>query len=114
MSGRILNIGSINIDYVYRVPHFVQPGETLASQSFASGLGGKGANQSVAIASAGGQVTHLGKVGSADTWAIEQLSQAGVDTSLIETSNGASVTRSFRLMTNAKMPSFCMQVQITN
>lgn len=90
MSGRILNIGSINIDYVYRVPHFVQPGETLASQSFASGLGGKGANQSVAIASAGSQVTHLGKVSSADAWAIEQLSQAGVDTSLIETTTGAS------------------------
>ena len=90
MSGLIINIGSINIDYVYRVPHFVQPGETLASETFSSGLGGKGANQSVAIAAAGGQVKHIGKLGSTDNWAIDQLRQAGVDTSLIETTSGAS------------------------
>ncbi|GGZ96990.1 ribokinase [Arenicella chitinivorans] len=90
MSDLIINIGSINIDYVYRVPHFVQPGETLASETFTSGLGGKGANQSVAIAAAGGRVKHIGKVGSTDGWAIEQLNQAGVDTSLIETTSGAS------------------------
>ena len=57
---QILNFGSINIDHVYRVPHFVQPGETLASASLSTVLGGKGANQSVALAKAGANVLHLG------------------------------------------------------
>lgn len=34
MPAKILSYGSLNIDYVYRVPHLVQPGETLASISF--------------------------------------------------------------------------------
>ena len=39
---KILNIGSINIDHVYRVPHFVQPGETLHALSLTNFPGGKG------------------------------------------------------------------------
>jgi hypothetical protein len=42
----IINFGSINIDHVYQVEHFVQPGETLASTHYQTLLGGKGANQS--------------------------------------------------------------------
>ena len=49
----ILNIGSLNLDLVYQVPHFVQPGETLPSLSFHTFCGGKGLNQSVAAARAG-------------------------------------------------------------
>ena len=45
----VINIGSINLDHVYRVPHLVQPGETLAAQQYQMGLGGKGLNQSVAL-----------------------------------------------------------------
>ena len=52
---KVVNYGSINIDHVYRVPHFVQAGETLNAQNLISGLGGKGANQSVAPVS----YTHL-------------------------------------------------------
>ena len=49
----IWNLGSINIDMVYALPHMPQPGETLAATSFEQGLGGKGANMSVAAARAG-------------------------------------------------------------
>ncbi|MDR5905901.1 ribokinase [Franzmannia qiaohouensis] len=72
------NFGSINIDHVYRVPHLVRPGETLASRSFQQVLGGKGANQSLAMARAGGRIEHWGRLGQADAWALQILSQAGV------------------------------------
>lgn len=90
MTKTIINIGSINIDYVYRVSHFVQPGETLASQSLTKGLGGKGANQSVAIAAAGGLVHHVGCVSTSDQWAIDQLRTANVNVDGIDVSNQAS------------------------
>ena len=78
---KILNIGSINIDHVYRVPHFVQPGETLHAFSLADFPGGKGLNQSVALARAGGQVYHAGLVGPDGTAMVETLRAAGVDVS---------------------------------
>jgi len=55
---RILNFGSLNIDYVYSVPHFVRPGETLASSNYQIFAGGKGLNQSIALAKAGAKVYH--------------------------------------------------------
>ncbi|WP_404983963.1 ribokinase [Cobetia marina] len=86
----LYNYGSINIDHVYRVPHLVRPGETLASHSFRQVLGGKGANQSLALARAGGDVTHWGRLGNADRWALEPLESAGVITSQVELSASAS------------------------
>ena len=80
----LYNYGSINIDHVYRVPHLVRPGETLASHGYRQVLGGKGANQSLAVARAGGNVTHWGRLGRADRWVLETLSAAGVDTASIE------------------------------
>jgi len=74
----IFNLGSINIDHVYRVPHFPKPGETLLSDSYIKGLGGKGANQSIAIARAGGQVAHIGAIGEDALWARDILAEAGV------------------------------------
>ena len=59
----ILNFGSINYDRVYHVQTFVQPGETVPVMNFEIGFGGKGFNQSAAIARAGGTVTHVGVVG---------------------------------------------------
>lgn len=50
---RVVNFGSLNIDYVYRVDHFVQPGETMSAQSLQIQCGGKGLNQSVALARPG-------------------------------------------------------------
>ena len=79
----IYNLGSINIDHIYNVPHFPLPGETLLSTSYIKGLGGKGANQSIAIARAGGQVAHIGAIGADALWALEQLREAGADVSAI-------------------------------
>ena len=86
----VINIGSINIDYVHRVPHFPQAGETLRNLSYAAGLGGKGANQSIALALAGGQVAHVGRVGEDGLWAKAKLTEAGVNTNNVVTDEGAS------------------------
>ncbi len=81
----ILNLGSINIDHVYAVPHLPVPGETLASTGLVTGLGGKGANQSVAVARAGGAVWHLGAVGGDGDWCVERLAEEGVETAFVAT-----------------------------
>lgn len=60
----ILNFGSVNIDFTYRVPHFVRPGETLSAHTVTRNAGGKGFNQSVALAKAGCTVYHAGHIGS--------------------------------------------------
>ena len=57
---KVLNFGSLNLDYVYTVDHFVRPGETLSSRSRTVKAGGKGLNQSVALARAGARVSHAG------------------------------------------------------
>ncbi|MCK0126804.1 ribokinase [Gelidibacter sp. F2691] len=77
----IFNFGSINIDNFYRVPHMPAPGETLSAQEYSVGLGGKGANQSVAVARAGSNVRHIGAVGPEGGWCVEALKEAGVDVS---------------------------------
>lgn len=71
--------GSINIDHVYQVPHWAQPGETLASTDYRRVLGGKGANQSIALARAGAHVSHIGRLGVGDEWAKVEMVGAGVD-----------------------------------
>lgn len=76
---RILNFGSVNIDHVYQVPHFVRPGETLSSTRYDRFAGGKGFNQSVALARAGAQVHHAGKVGSDGEWLRHLLARDGAD-----------------------------------
>ena len=60
---RVLNIGSMNLDYVYNVDHIVQPGETEATGDMNIFLGGKGMNQSVALAKAGADIWHGGMIG---------------------------------------------------
>jgi ribokinase len=81
----VYNLGSINADLFYRVPHLLAPGETLAATWHSRGLGGKGANMSVACARAAARVMHVGAVGSDGRWAVERLLEYGVDTrSIIE------------------------------
>ncbi|MHA1481769.1 MAG: ribokinase [Candidatus Thorarchaeota archaeon] len=82
---KIINFGSLNIDHVYQVEHFVQPGETLASLGYQMHCGGKGLNQSIALARAGANVFHAGKIGRGGEHLLTKLSDAGVDTSLITT-----------------------------
>ena len=76
---KLLNFGSLNIDYTYRVDRFVQPGETKAGQSLRIGAGGKGLNQSVALAMAGAQVYHAGLLGSGADFLRKTLVDSGVD-----------------------------------
>ena len=75
----IINFGSINIDHVYQVDHFVQPGETLASTGYQQLLGGKGANQSIALAQAGADVCHVGSIHENDAAFKQALIKKGVD-----------------------------------
>lgn len=77
---KILNFGSLNLDHVYQVDHFVAAGETEHSSGYAQHLGGKGLNQSVALARAGAQVWHAGCVGHDGAKLTDYLMQAGVHT----------------------------------
>ncbi len=76
----IWNLGSINIDNFYEVPHLPAPGETLAAVSYGFGLGGKGANMSVAAARAAARVSHIGAIGAGGRWTRDRLMEYGVDT----------------------------------
>ena len=84
---RILNFGSLNIDYVYRVAGIVRPGETISSKSFDIFAGGKGANQSLALAKAGANISHAGKIGAEGKWMADRLADAGVETGNIMVSD---------------------------
>lgn len=75
----IYNLGSINIDHFYSVPRLPAPGETLAATAYSTGLGGKGANQSVAAALAGSDVIHIGAVGRDGAPTVARLRDFGVD-----------------------------------
>lgn len=77
---RVLNFGSLNLDYVYNVDHFVRPGETLAASSRSVKAGGKGLNQSVALARAGVPVCHAGCLGAGGEMLKSMLETNGVDT----------------------------------
>lgn len=84
---RILNYGSLNLDYVYDVNHFVQVGETLGSTGMKIFCGGKGFNQSLAICKSGQEVWHAGAIGENDgTMLVESLLQNGVHSNLLTTS----------------------------
>lgn len=83
----VFNLGSINIDLVYTMPHFPLPGETLAATGFQRLPGGKGANQSVALAAAGAEVFHIGALHGDDEWLADDLRGKGVDLSHLQVSN---------------------------
>lgn len=87
---KILNYGSINLDHVYQVPHAVQPGETLLAGSLSLFCGGKGLNQSVALAKAGAEVYHAGIVGDDGEMLLDALRDAGVNTDYIRRAPGGS------------------------
>lgn len=77
---KVLTYGSANLDYVYQVPHFVGAGETLSSRSRQVHWGGKGLNQSIALARAGAQVWHAGAIGPDGEPLRAVLEENGVDT----------------------------------
>jgi sugar/nucleoside kinase (ribokinase family) len=82
----IFNLGSINIDLIYKVPHFPTAGETLTTRSFMRALGGKGANQSIALAAAGASVFHIGAANPDDSWLFDEMRASGVDITYVQES----------------------------
>lgn len=81
---KILSFGSLNLDQVYQVPHFIRPGETMAAVERNTFCGGKGLNQSIALARAGAEVYHAGAVGQTDGgMLVDALEHSGVDCKLV-------------------------------
>ena len=80
---KALNYGSLNIDFVYNVEHFVRSGETISSQNMAIFAGGKGLNQSVALAKSGIDTWHAGCIGENGEFLADILQKSGAHTELI-------------------------------
>ena len=87
---KVLNFGSLNYDYVYNVDHMVCPGETLASERMQTFLGGKGLNQSIALAKAGVPVYHAGLIGEEGQLFLAECGKYGVDTAYVREIEGKS------------------------
>ncbi|NLI20459.1 MAG: ribokinase [Clostridiales bacterium] len=87
---KILNYGSMNIDRVYSVAHTVMPGETILAEGMTVYCGGKGLNQSIAIAKAGGDIYHAGVLGEDGDLLLEALTRHRVDTRYVRRVAGAS------------------------
>lgn len=85
---KVLNFGSLNIDYVYSLDHFVQKGETISSDALHIFPGGKGLNQSVALGRAGVSVSHAGAVGKDGDFLLELLKESCVETKYIQVLEG--------------------------
>lgn len=80
---KVLNFGSLNLDYVYQVESILIPGETQASKSRNIFCGGKGLNQSIALAKAGIPVYHAGMIGDGGEVLLETCRANGVNTEFI-------------------------------
>lgn len=77
----IHNAGSLNIDDVFRTTHIVRPGETIPSRTLDRYPGGKGLNQSTALARAGAPTRHIGRIGEDGIFLRDGLSSDGADVS---------------------------------
>ncbi len=90
MSNKLTVLGSINADHVISVPHFAKPGETLTGYGYHINYGGKGANQAVAAARLGAQVSLIGCIGDDDIG--REIKRAfekdGIDTQAIVSVSG--------------------------
>ncbi|HHO55875.1 MAG TPA: ribokinase [Trueperaceae bacterium] len=92
MTNKILVIGSINMDLVVKVERMPKAGDTVLGTDVENFAGGKGANQAVAAAKAGGSVSMMAKLGN-DAYGKElllDLEDVGIDTGLVETEIGSS------------------------
>ena len=87
---KILVFGSLNIDHTYQVPHLVRPGETLASTHYQKNEGGKGFNQTVALAKAGQEVYFAGAIGQDGLFLKEYLEALGVHVEHLRTLDAAT------------------------
>ena len=85
---KVLNFGSLNVDYVYQVDHMLREGETQASSGMEIFLGGKGFNQSCALAKAGVEVYHAGIIGDDGGAFIPVCDEYGINSKYIKTMEG--------------------------
>ncbi|WWR15773.1 ribokinase [Lachnospiraceae bacterium JLR.KK008] len=99
---RVLNFGSLNYDYVYKVDHAVLPGETLSSFGMETFLGGKGLNQSISLARAGVPVYHAGMIGEDGQQFLDTCRKSNVDTTFIRQIPGKSGHTIIQLDKNAQ------------
>lgn len=81
---KVLVFGSLNIDHVYQVPHFLRPGETLPSAAYSRNAGGKGLNQAIALAKAGMDTAFAGAIGQDGLFLRQLLADSGVDTTRLQ------------------------------
>lgn len=90
----ILVVGSLNADLVVRAPRFPQPGETITGDDLQIIPGGKGANQAVAAARLGANVSMLGRVGkdSFGDFLLNNLKSNHVDTQLVQRDDSSTGT----------------------
>lgn len=87
---QIFVIGSLNIDDVYHVPHFVQPGESVKTIDYQIFPGGRGLNQAIAVARARGEAHLGGSLGPDGLWLRELAEKEGIDTSRLHLSESPS------------------------
>lgn len=84
MTVKILNFGSLNIDHVYHVDEFVTPGETKLTKNLTKFAGGKGNNQSIALAKAGAKVYHAGAIGADGQFLLDNLIKENINIDYID------------------------------
>jgi ribokinase len=89
MAPRITVVGSANVDLVARCERLPRPGETITDATFARIPGGKGANQAVAAARLGAEVSFVGRIGT-DDLVLRSLEREGVETSGVRRDDGES------------------------
>ena len=109
---KVLNFGSLNLDYVYQVESILIPGETQASKSRQTFCGGKGLNQSIALAKAGIPVYHAGLIGEGGEQLLEVCRENGVIQSLLNRFRDYAVIRSFRSIEMVRTVSFFLEAPI--
>jgi ribokinase len=90
-AGRVVVVGSVNLDTVLHCEHLPGPGETVFAGAMSAGFGGKGANQAVAAARLGARVVLVAAVGTDDAGAaaLADLAAEGVDTDGVAVVAGA-------------------------
>lgn len=81
---KIFSFGSLNIDHTYQLEHFVQKGETISAHQLQNFSGGKGLNQSIALARAGALVVHAGAIGEDGQFLLDEMQKSGVDISQVQ------------------------------
>ena len=87
---KTLVFGSCNLDYIYRVPRIVSPGETVGVDAVRVSPGGKGLNQAIALKKAGLNVYFAGKCGADGALLRSTAEQNGVDITFFKTAEGPS------------------------